>query len=191
MVRQLRLSLMVARKSNPDDTHQRRGHTILPVVSFTSETYLSGKKEELLPRDINNQRLIPMISDELIKDSVLWLANRSGLFCNSKDDSGDISSTHDYTHLISLSAQAERRSIYFRSGKPDAGGSFELYHINGLKESLGHNMCSQLLIFIHQITGYEMTFRIFGVGKLLLSRSLQKETLSFDFVPTHSPSRTR
>ena len=78
MVRQLLLSLMVARKNNPDDTHQRRGHTIHPVVSFTSETYLSGKKEELLPRDTNKQRLIPMISDGLVKENVLWLANRSG-----------------------------------------------------------------------------------------------------------------
>ena len=63
--------------------------------------------------------------------------------------------------------------MYFRSGKPEADGSFEVYHINRLKEILGHDMCSQL-IFIHALTGSEPTSRIvFGDGKMLVSRSLQ------------------
>ena len=48
-----------------DDTHHRRGHNIQAVVSFTVETYFSGKKEELLSRDTTKKRVIPMISDEL------------------------------------------------------------------------------------------------------------------------------
>ena len=36
-----------------------------PVVSFTAETEFSGKKEELLSRDTNKQRLIRKISDQL------------------------------------------------------------------------------------------------------------------------------
>ena len=35
------------------------------VVSFTAETDFSGKKEEFLARDTTEQRVIPMISDEL------------------------------------------------------------------------------------------------------------------------------
>ena len=48
-----------------DDTHQRRGHNIHSSVSFTAESDLSGKKEELLSRDTTRQRVVPMISDEL------------------------------------------------------------------------------------------------------------------------------
>ena len=36
--------------------------------------------------------------------------------------------------LLIFFAQAEGKSIYFRSGKSDAGDSFEVYHINRLKE---------------------------------------------------------
>ena len=38
-----------------DDTHQRRGHHIHTVVSFTAKTNFSGKKEEFLSRDTHNQ----------------------------------------------------------------------------------------------------------------------------------------
>ena len=34
-----------------DNTHQRRGHNIHPVVSFTAETEFSGKKENFLSRN--------------------------------------------------------------------------------------------------------------------------------------------
>ena len=44
---------------------------------------------------------------------------------------------------------------------PQADSSFEVYR---LKEIIGHDMCFQLL-FIHSISGSEMTSRIFGVGK--------------------------
>ena len=48
-----------------DDKHQRRGHNIHSIVSFTAESDLSGKEEELLSRDTTRQRVVPMISDEL------------------------------------------------------------------------------------------------------------------------------
>ena len=48
-----------------DNTHQRRGNNIHPIVNFTAETEFSGKKEEFLSRDLNKQRLIQLISDAL------------------------------------------------------------------------------------------------------------------------------
>ena len=77
--------------------------------------------------------------------------------------------------LIIFFAQIEGKSIYLRSGKLVADDSFEVYHINRLKEIIGHDMYSQL-IFIYAITGSEMTFSV-----------LAEATLSFDRVPTHSP----
>ena len=48
-----------------NNTHQRRGRNMHPVVRFTAETEFSGKKEVFVSRDTNKQRLIRMISDQL------------------------------------------------------------------------------------------------------------------------------
>ena len=50
-----------------DNTHQRRGQNIHPVVNFTAETEFSGKKEDFLSRDCNKQHFINLISVELKK----------------------------------------------------------------------------------------------------------------------------
>ena len=50
-----------------NNTHQRHGQNIHPVVNFTEETEFSGKKSDFLSRDSNKQRLIDFISDELRK----------------------------------------------------------------------------------------------------------------------------
>ena len=81
-------------------------------------------------------------------------------------------------------------NLYFRSDKPKADGSIEVYHINRIQEVLGHEMCSQLM-FIHAMTGSDRTSRIFGSARRQLSKSLRNETLSFGLVPSHSQFRTR
>ena len=57
--------MAIKKGSIKDNTHERRGHNIHPIVCFTAETEFSGKKEEFLSRDVNKQRLIQMIRDEL------------------------------------------------------------------------------------------------------------------------------
>ena len=57
-------------------------------------------------------------------------------------------------------------NLYFRSDKPKADGTIEVYQINRIQEVLGHEMCSQLM-FIHAMTGSDTKSRIFGVGKKL------------------------
>ena len=47
---------------------------------------------------------------------------------------------------------------------PKADGTIEVYHTNHIQEVLVHGICSQLM-FIHAMTGSDMTSRIFGVGK--------------------------
>jgi len=44
-----------------DNTHQRRGKSMLPIVSFTAETEFSGKKD-FLSRDENKADMIVLIS---------------------------------------------------------------------------------------------------------------------------------
>ena len=48
-----------------DNTHQRRGHNIHPVVKFTAETEFSGKKEHFLSRNCNKQQFINLVSSKL------------------------------------------------------------------------------------------------------------------------------
>ena len=50
-----------------DNTHQRREKNMHPIVSFTAETQLSGKKEDFLSRDKNNTDMIALISTSLTK----------------------------------------------------------------------------------------------------------------------------
>ena len=64
-------------------------------------------------------------------------------------------------------------NFYFRSDKPKADGSIEVYHINRIQEVLGHEMCSQLMA-IHAMTGSDRTSRIFGVGKKTAFQYLAK-----------------
>ena len=64
-------------------------------------------------------------------------------------------------------------NLYFRSDKPKADGSIEVYHINRIQEVLGLEMCSQLM-FIHAMTGPDTTSRIFGVGKKTAFQTLAK-----------------
>ena len=62
--------------------------------------------------------------------------------------------------------------------------------MNHLKEFLGQDICSQLL-FIHALTGCDLTSRIFGVGKRLLARNFWKVTVLGSCANTFSlPNQT-
>ena len=90
----------------------------------------------------------------------MWLTNRSG---------------DAYLEIVKMAVETSQHTTAL------IGSNLSTRH--------GHDMCFQLL-FIHSISGSEMTARIFGFAKTAF-RSLKSETLSFDFVSTHSPSRTR
>ena len=182
-----------------DNTHQRRGHNIHPVVKFTEETEFSGKKGDFLSRDSNKQGLINLISDGLRKRG-----------CNVINASGDadvdivkaaVESSHlhsttligedtDLFVLLLYHAHAEYKNLYFRSDTK--AKATKVYNINRLKVILGNDLCSQLL-FIHAITGCDTTSRIFGVGKKATFQKLVKgdsvlQSCSNEFI---SPNQTR
>lgn len=156
-----------------DNTHQRRGHNVYPVVSFTAETEFSGKKEQFLSKGVNKQRLIHMVSDEMRKkdftvvnatgdadvDIVKAAVEASLLYKTTL-----IGEDTDLLVLLLYYAQRDNKGLYFRSDKAKDDGSCKVYDINHLKELLGQSMCTQLM-FIHAMTGCDTTSRIFGVGK--------------------------
>ena len=76
----------------------------------------------------------------------------------------------DLLVLLLYYAQDVNKGFYLRSNKSKSQGNFTVYDISHLKEFLRQGICSQLL-FIHVVTGCDLTSRIFGVGKRLLSRN--------------------
>ena len=164
-----------------DNTHQRRGMNVHPVVHFTADTEFIGKKEKFLSRASNKEGLISLISAQL--------RNRG---CNVIQAPGDadvdivktaVDSSHrhsttligeDTDLLILLLHYADTdpdiKDLYFRSDKTDAT---KVHDINRLKAIIGPDICSQLL-FIHAFTGCDSTSRIFGIGKKAAFQKLVK-----------------
>ncbi len=142
-----------------DNTHLKRGHTIHPVVSFTAETEFSGKKDEFLSRDINKQRLIWFVTDDLRKkcctvvnavedadvDKVKAAVNASLLRITTL-----IGEDTDLLVLLMYYVKPDAKCLYFRSNK-FRDDKCEVYNIKRLQEILGNDTCSQLL-FIHTMT---------------------------------------
>ena len=79
----------------------------------------------------------------------------------------------DLLVLLLYYAQGEVMNLYFRSDKPKADGTIEVYHITRIQEVPGHEMCSQLMS-IHAMTGSDTTSRIFGVDKKIAVQKLAK-----------------
>ena len=162
-----------------DNTHQRRGKNVHPVISFTEETVFAGKKDEFLSRDRNKQNMIDLISKkirgkgcelinapgdadvQIVKAAVLSSLTRSTTL---------IGEDTDLLVLLLHYMQQANKDLYFRSDKANAD---KLYHINELKIVLGEKLCSQLL-FLHAYTGCDTTSRIFGVGKKSVFHKLVK-----------------
>lgn len=153
-----------------DNTHQRRGKNLHPVVSFNQDTIFSGNKEDFLSRDCNKQKMIHLISQTL-RDEGCEVINAPGdadveIVKNAVQSAVTRSTTligedTDLLVLLLFYAKATDKDLYFRSDKAKACAP---YHINELKTILGDELCSQLL-FIHAYTGCDSTSRIYGVGK--------------------------
>ena len=125
-----------------DNTHHRRGNNIHPIVNFTAETEFSGKKEEFLSRDLNKQRLIQMISDELKERGCTVVNSIGDADVDIVRAAGESSLLHtttligedtDLLVLLLHYAQRDSKGVYFRSDKSKADGSFKVYAVNHLK----------------------------------------------------------
>ncbi|CAL4059724.1 unnamed protein product [Meganyctiphanes norvegica] len=163
-----------------DNTHQRRGQYIHPVVKFTAETEFFGKRDEFLSRVCNKQHCINLLSAELKERG-----------CNIIQASGDadvdivkpsietarhktaalIGEDTDLLILLLYQANANFKDLYFYSDIK--AKETKVYHINCMKNLIGNELCAQLL-FIHAFTGCNTTSRIFGIGKKSVFQKLLK-----------------
>jgi len=78
----------------------------------------------------------------------------------------------DFTNFWKADFFRCQKSIYFRSDA-NKQAKEQLYNINLLKETLGDDVCNQL-IFIHAYSGCDSTSRIFGIGKKSAFQKLVK-----------------
>ena len=61
-------------------------------------------------------------------------------------------------------SRIDNEIIYFRSDANKQSKEHRLYNINLLKETLGNDVCNELL-FVHAYSGCDSTSRIYGIGK--------------------------
>ena len=165
-----------------DNTHQRRGKNMHPVVSFTAETQFSCRKEDFLSRDENKAHMIALISTALTErgchviqspgdadvDIVKAAVERSR-FCTTTLVGEDT----DLLILLLHYSRTDNEAIYFRSDANKQSKEHKVYNINLLKEALGDDVCNELL-FIHAYSGCDSTSRIFGIGKKSAFQKLVK-----------------
>ena len=152
-----------------DNIHQRRGKNLHPIVSFTAETEFSSKKEDFLSRDKNKANMIALISTALTKrgchviqspgdadvDIVKATVERSR-HCTTTLVGEDT----DLLILLLHYSKTDNEIIYFRSDPNKQSREHKVYNINLLKESLGDDVCNELL-FVHAYSGCDSTSRIF------------------------------
>ena len=100
------------------------------VVSFTAQTEISGKKEELLSRYTNKQRLVQMISDQLRERDCIVVNAHGDADVDIVKTAVETSLQHtttligDDTELLVLHLyypQGEVMNLYFRSDKLQSG----------------------------------------------------------------------
>ena len=162
-----------------DNTHQRRGKNLHPVISFTEETEFSGKKEDFLSRDKNKAAMITLISAALI---------RKGCHVIQSPGDADVDivkatverSRHCTTTLVGEDtyllilllhySSTDTENTYFRSDANKQSKERRVYNINLLKEIIGADVCTKLM-FVHAYSGCDSTSRIFGIGKRQFSIS--------------------
>ena len=70
----------------------------------------------------------------------------------------------DLLILLLHYSRTDKEVIYFRSDANKQLKERKVYNINLLKETLGTDLCNELL-FVHAYSGCDSTSRIFGIGK--------------------------
>jgi 5'-3' exonuclease len=156
-----------------DNTHRRRKQNIhYPLVNFSSETEFDGKQEEFLSVGSNKQQLISLTSDQLrmVGCSVIQAEGdadvdiaKAAVSTASVHTTTLIGEDTDLLILLLHYAEIDGKPLYFRSDTQSRGLP-KVYNINCLKQSLGSELCTQLL-FLHAFTGCDSTSRIYGIGK--------------------------
>ena len=152
-----------------------------PIVSFTAETEFSCKKEDFLSLDKNKADTIALISTALTKRAPCHSATRDAdvdIVKATVERTRHCTTTlvgedTDLLILLLHYSRTDNEIIYFRSDASKQSKEHRVNHINLLKETLGDDVCNELL-FVHAYSGCDSTSRIYGIGKKSAFRKLMK-----------------
>ena len=143
MVQILPLFLMDKRKGHPlKTTLIKEGDAMCTLLSASLLRQSSQARREFLSRDTNKQRLVQMISDQLReRDCIVVNAHgdadvdivKTAVETSLQHTTTVIGEDTDLLVLLLYYAQGEVMNLYFRSDKPKADGTIEVYHINRIQ----------------------------------------------------------
>ena len=148
-----------------------------PAESFTAETEFSGKKEGFLSHDKNKADMIALISTALTKRGCHVIQSPGTQTLIDIVKATVERTRHCTTTLVGVDtdlpilllhySRTDNEIIYFRSDANKQSKEHRVYNINLLKETLGDDVCNELL-FIHVYSGCDSNSRIYGIGKVSL-----------------------
>jgi 5'-3' exonuclease len=160
--------------STKDITHIRRSKGIQTnTITFTENMPLRVKKETFLLNELNKQRFVDLLVQELEKSNIEAIQSEGDadlLICQTAVDKADdytvvvYGEDTDLLVLLCHYAKEDRHNIFFTSDKQMSMKNHRVWDISKTQSTLGIDGCRQLL-FIHAITGCDTTSRLHGIGK--------------------------
>jgi hypothetical protein len=135
-----------------------------PIISFTAETEISGKRVDFKSYDKNkaDNHMIVLISTALTKRGCHIIQGMQMLRQLLNDP---IIAPQRWSVSIQI--------CWSFWCKRAVNWTHNVYNINLLKETLGDKVCNELL-FVHASSGCDSTSTIFGIGKKSAYRKLVK-----------------
>ena len=129
--------------------------------------------EDFLPREKNKADMIALISTALTTKGCHGIQSPGGADVDivkatverSRHCTTTLVGEDTYLLILLLHySRTDNEIIYFRSDANKQSQEHRVYNINLLKETLGDDVCNELL-FVHAYSGYDATSRIYGIGK--------------------------
>lgn len=166
-----------------DATHCRRtGSSRGPDVVFTGETSLKMKKNEFLCNKVNKQRFLNMLSSFLEKAGCTTIHAKGDadiLIAKTAVESSKVVNTvligddTDLLILLCYYGDAVEKELYLKPELKANTRKHKTWNIKKTREILGRPICSRLL-FVHALLGCDTTSRVFGIGKPVALKEVQK-----------------
>ena len=178
--------------STKDMTHIRRANgKVGKTIILSLNNKLTVTKDKFLVNVENKTNFIAMLGDVLreegfsvrncIADADLHVVQEAVMIATNRPVCV-IGEDTDVLALLLHHSSVEAENIYFTSEqKSNAKSPPKIWHIKGSKQTLGNNICENLLA-LHAITGCDTTSRIHSIGKGTVLQKFVKDEYFRDMV---------
>ena len=168
--------------STKDMTHIRRAKgTVGPRVSFVATMPFKSKKEHFLTNSGNKQQFIDLLKEKMDEHGIKTLSAdgdadvliaETGVHYSSFGTTHVIGEDTDVLVLLCHFGNNNSKGLIFRSDR--ISSKSRVWDIDVLRCTLGKELCHMMPV-IHAICGCDTTSRLFGIGKGLALKKVQKE----------------